>query len=46
MKYYNFGDKIEIEQTVKLDISKPLELAMARMNAVKPLIEVVAKQIK
>lgn len=41
-----FGDKIEIEQTIKLDISKPLELAMARMNAVKPLVEVVAKQIE
>lgn len=41
-----FGDKIEIEQTVKLDISAPLALAMKRMNAVRPLIDVPVKQIE
>ena len=41
-----FGDKIEIEQTVKLDISPALKLAMSRMSAVKPLTEVVARQIE
>jgi len=41
-----YGDRIDVEHTVKLDISKPLQLAMSRIQSIKPLIEASAKQIE
>ncbi len=42
-----FGDKLSIEQTVKLDIAPALKAAMERMSSVQmPVIEAAAKQIE
>ncbi len=42
-----FGDRLQIEQTVKLDIAPALKAAMERMSSVQmPAIEAAAKQIE